>query len=145
MGSDVAKMAWNMDIIYAAAYWLFLFRVLSRNNEISSYDRFASQSGNFRAANLPRNKNSDPQATPRQPLRKCYYKDVGLAAGDVGEVYLFSMCIPEEMQRFYAPSLWRNRVRRLLKRRSGSFGEREGKMPRAGRARGTPLASKIYR
>ncbi|EEJ2880135.1 SIS domain-containing protein [Salmonella enterica subsp. enterica] len=88
----------GVEYEYMLLYWLF-FRVLSRNNEFASYDRFASQLEILPANLLKAKQKFDPQA---DAIASRYHNsDYMMWVGGAemwGEVYLFSMCILEEMQ-----------------------------------------------
>lgn len=88
----------GVEYEYMLLYWLF-FRVLSRNNEFASYDRFASQLETLPTNLLKAKQKFDPQADAiaSRYFNSDYMMWVG-GAEMWGEVYLFSMCILEEMQ-----------------------------------------------
>ncbi len=118
-------------------YWLF-FRVLSRNNEFASYDRFASQLETLPTNLLKAKQKFDPQADAiaSRYFNSDYMMWVG-GAEMWGEVYLFSMCILEEMQwkrtrPVSSAEFFPRRAGAVGKRCSAHSGERGREMSRAG-------------
>lgn len=99
----------GVEYEYMLLYWLF-FRVLSRNNEFASYDRFASQLEILPANLLKAKQKFDPQA---DAIASRYHNsDYMMWVGGAemwGEVYLFSMCIWKRCSgSARAPSALRN-------------------------------------
>lgn len=88
----------GVEYEYMLLYWLF-FRLINRNGEFSEYDRFASQLELLPENLLQAKRKFDPQA---QAIASQYHNhDYMMWIGGAemwGEVYLFSMCILEEMQ-----------------------------------------------
>jgi fructoselysine-6-phosphate deglycase len=88
----------GVEYEYMLLYWLF-FRIVSLNGEFSGYDRFASQlellPENLLQAKRKFNDRADEIASRYHSAD--YMMWIG-GAEMWGEVYLFSMCILEEMQ-----------------------------------------------
>ncbi|EFE07417.1 SIS domain-containing protein [Citrobacter youngae] len=88
----------GVEYEYMLLYWLF-FRVLSRHGDFADYARFASQLETLPEHLLQAKQIFDPQAD--QIARRFHCSDYMMWVGGAemwGEVYLFSMCILEEMQ-----------------------------------------------
>ena len=88
----------GVEYEYMLLYWLF-FRVIYRHGEFAEYARFASQLELLPENLLEAKRQFDPQADSiaAQYHDSDYMMWIG-GAEMWGEVYLFSMCILEEMQ-----------------------------------------------
>ncbi|MFW0765373.1 SIS domain-containing protein [Trabulsiella odontotermitis] len=88
----------GVEYEYMLLYWLF-FRLVQRQGEFAHYDRFASQLERLPENLLNAKKKFDPQADNiASKYHSCDYMMWTGGAEMWGEVYLFSMCILEEMQ-----------------------------------------------
>jgi len=88
----------GVEYEYMLLYWVF-FRLVQGNGEFDDYDRFASQLELLPENLLNAKKQFDPQADAI--AQKYHSADYMMWIGGAemwGEVYLFSMCILEEMQ-----------------------------------------------
>ncbi|EOG8150431.1 SIS domain-containing protein [Citrobacter werkmanii] len=88
----------GVEYEYMLLYWLF-FRVLSHHGDFADYERFASQLETLPEHLLQAKQIFDPQAD--QIASRYHRSDYMMWVGGAemwGEVYLFSMCILEEMQ-----------------------------------------------
>ncbi|MGD8108737.1 SIS domain-containing protein [Pantoea sp. FN0302] len=88
----------GVEYEYMLLYWLF-FRLVALNGEFADYERFASQLELLPENLLQAKRDFDPQAD--EIARKYHDRDYMMWIGGAemwGEVYLFSMCILEEMQ-----------------------------------------------
>ena len=88
----------GVEYEYMLLYWLF-FRVIYRHGDFAHYDRFASQLELLPENLLQAKRQFDPQADKiAAQYHGCDYMMWIGGAEMWGEVYLFSMCILEEMQ-----------------------------------------------
>lgn len=88
----------GVEYEYMLLYWLF-FRLVALNGEFAEYDRFASQLELLPENLLQAKRDFDPRAD--EIARQYHASDYMIWIGGAeiwGEVYLFSMCILEEMQ-----------------------------------------------
>ncbi|MDU6412715.1 MAG: SIS domain-containing protein, partial [Yersiniaceae bacterium] len=88
----------GVEFEYMLLFWLF-FRLLSLNGDFSAYARFAPQLARLPDNLLRAKQQFDPQAAAI--ARRYHQADYMMWVGGAemwGEVYLFSMCILEEMQ-----------------------------------------------
>ncbi|WP_312670877.1 SIS domain-containing protein [Pseudescherichia sp.] len=88
----------GVEYEYMLLYWFF-FRLVNRQGEFAEYNRFASQLELLPENLLQAKIKFDPQAD--EIARKYHSSDYMMWIGGAemwGEVYLFSMCILEEMQ-----------------------------------------------
>ncbi|MFY9997649.1 MAG: SIS domain-containing protein [Leclercia sp.] len=88
----------GVEFEYMLLYWFF-FRLIYRNGEFNDYERFASQLEKLPENLLNAKIKFDPQAN--DIARKYHTSEYMMWIGGAemwGEVYLFSMCILEEMQ-----------------------------------------------
>lgn len=88
----------GVEYEYMLLYWLF-FRVIFRHGEFADYARFASQLELLPENLLQAKRQFDPRADSiAAQYHDCDYMMWIGGAEMWGEVYLFSMCILEEMQ-----------------------------------------------
>ncbi len=88
----------GVEYEYMLLYWVF-FRLLNRNGDFEEYEQFASQLELLPENLLSAKRQFDPQAAAI--AQKYHSADYMMWIGGAemwGEVYLFSMCILEEMQ-----------------------------------------------
>ncbi|VTP65709.1 Fructosamine deglycase frlB [Leclercia adecarboxylata] len=130
----------GVEYEYMLLYWVF-FRLVQGNGEFDDYDRFASQLELLPENLLNAKKQFDPQADAI--AQKYHSADYMMWIGGAemwGEVYLFSMCILEEMQWKRTKSVssaefFHGTLELLEKDVPAVPGERRGQMPGAGRPR----------
>ncbi len=126
----------GVEYEYMLLYWLF-FRVLSRNNEFASYDRFASQLEILPANLLKAKQKFDPQA---DAIASRYHNSdymMWVGGGDVGRGLSVLHVYPgRDAVEAHAPrqlcGIFPRRSGAAGKRRSAHSGERGREMPRAG-------------
>lgn len=88
----------GVEYEYMLLYWLF-FRLIALNGEFTQYERFARQLELLPENLLQAKRDFDPRA--QEIARQYHSSDYMMWIGGAemwGEVYLFSMCILEEMQ-----------------------------------------------
>ncbi|MDU2937688.1 MAG: SIS domain-containing protein [Enterobacteriaceae bacterium] len=88
----------GVEYEYMLLYWVF-FRLVALNGEFDDYDRFAQQLELLPENLLQAKREFDPRAA--EIARQYHTSDYMMWIGGAemwGEVYLFSMCILEEMQ-----------------------------------------------
>lgn len=129
----------GVEYEYMLLYWLF-FRVIFRHGEFADYARFASQLELLPENLLQAKRQFDPRADSiAAQYHDCDYMMWIGGAEMWGEVYLFSMCILEEMQwkrtKSVSSAEFFHGTWSCWKRGSAVSGERRGEMPGAGRTR----------